>query len=140
MFEFIIQPLMNLGNMLMQTSTGSTEIDSIVGIVLAVAAIAGVIGSFFKLFEKTHKYGVMMDTFSQKTVENEEMLRRVGSAVVETVPEIEPHLKKHGAELAYLEERINKGRGQLELTRDLALKLKDRASSTQMPRESKPVF
>lgn len=140
MFDLLGQAFVNFGTMLQQTTTGSTEIDSIVSIVLAVAAIGGVIATFMKMVPSFHKYGVMMDTFSQKTVENEEMLRRVGTAVVEVIPEVKDPLKKYGADLAYLEERVIKGQGQLELTRDLALKLKDRAHSTQMPREAKPVF
>lgn len=140
MFEFIIEPMMNLGTMIMQTSTGNSDIDNIVAIILAVAAIAGVAGSFFKMFDKSKKVGAMLDTFSQKTVENEEMMYRVGSAVRTVIPEIEEPLKKHGADLTYLKSRVTTGAEQLELLRALALKEKERARSVNMPRESTPVF
>ena len=42
--------------------------------------------------------------------------------------------------MAYLNERVQKGATQLDLLRDLAIKGKDRASSIDMPRESKSVF
>ena len=88
MFDLIGQAFINLGTFLQQTTTGSTPVDNIVSIVLAVASIAGVIGAFMKMTPAFRKYGIMVDTFSQKTVENEEMLRRVGAATAEMFPEI----------------------------------------------------
>jgi hypothetical protein len=140
MFDLIGQAFINLGTFLMQTTTGSTPVDNIVSIVLAVASIAGVIGAFLKMVPSFRQYGVMMDTFSQKTVENEEMLRRVGAATAEMVPEIKESLKKHGADLEYLAERTTAGAGQLELLRNQTLGRKARANAVSMPRESKKVF
>ncbi len=140
MFDLLGQALINLGTFLQQTTTGSTPVDSIVSIVLAVASIAGVIGAFMKMVPSFRKYGVMVDTFSQKTVENEEMLRRVGAATQEMFPEIKDVLKKHGAELEYLAERGTAGAGQLELLRNQTLDRKSRANAVSMPRESKKVF
>ena len=140
MFDLIGQAFINLGNLIQQTTTGSTELDSVVSIILAIAAIAGVIGTFIKQVNKDSKLGQYMDTFSQKTVENEEMLRRVGAAVTDTIPEIKDPLKKYGADLLYLEDRVEKGQRQLELMRDLALKQKERAAAVDMPREKQTVF
>ena len=140
MFEFVIQPLMTLGNMIMQTSTGSPEADSIVAIIIAVAAIAGVAAEFLKRMDKTKKLGQMLDTFSQKGVENEEMMYRVASALRTAVPEIDDHLKKYGADLAYMKNRVTTGSEQLEILRALVLKEKERARQVEMPRESTSVF
>jgi len=140
MFEFVIEPMMSLGTMIMQTSTGNSEVDSIVAIVIAVAAIAGTVGSFLKMFERFRKQGQMIDTFSQKVVESDEMLRRVGNSVVTMIPELEPELKKQGASLDYLKTRVTTGAEQMAILRALALKEKERAKHLDMPREATPVF
>lgn len=132
---------MSLGSMIMQASSGSPELDSIVNIVVSVGIIAGVVGTFLKMRGDTHKYGQALDVFSQKTVENEEVMKRIGKAVVETVPEVESHLKKYGAEIAYLEKRTKVGADQLTAIRDTVLpKSSQRATAMDIPREEKAVF
>ena len=141
MFDLIGQAFISFGTFLQQSSTGNTQIDSIVSIVLAVGAIGGVAASVVKSVNKDSRLAVMLDTFSQKSVENEEIIRRVAKAVVDVVPEVEEPLKKHGADLKYQEERVVKGNGQLAALRDLSIKDKERAKHlVQLPRETKPVF
>jgi hypothetical protein len=141
MFEFIIEPFMSLGSMVMQTTTGSPELDSVISIVISVGIIAGVVGKFLMLRSDTHKYGQMLDTFSQKTVENEEMMKRIGKAVVETIPEVKEPLKKYGAEIEYMEKRTTVGADQLTTLRDIVLpKDSQRATAANIQREDKAVF
>jgi hypothetical protein len=140
MFDLIAQAFINLGTFLQQTTTGASDIDNLVSIVIAIASIAGVIGAFLKMVPGFRKYGIMIDTFSQKGVENEEMVRRVAAATAEMFPEMKEVLKKHGAELEYLAERTTKGAGQLDLLKAQTLGQKSRANTVAMPRESKKVF
>lgn len=140
MFDLIGQAFVSMGTFLQQATTGSPELDSIVSIVIAVAAIGGVIAEILKRSEKTRKYGQMIDTFAQKTVENEEMLYRGMAAVKTAIPEIEEPLKKHSATLETLKNRTTVGAEQLEILRALALGDKERAKTVEMPREKEPVF
>jgi hypothetical protein len=139
MFDLIGQAFISLGTFLQQATTGSTELDSIVSIVIAVAAIAGTIGGIIRSINKDSKIGQYLDTIGQKSVENEEMLYRGMAAVKTAVPEIEEPLKKHGASLEYLKKRTSVGAEQLQVLRDLVLKDKERAKNVDMPREE-PVF
>lgn len=141
MFDLIGQAFVTAGTFLQQATTGNVEIDNIVSIVIAIAAIAGVIGSVLKSVNKDSKLGQMLDTAFQKSVENEEMLYRIGGAVVTAIPEVEEPLKKHGAGLDYLKKRVTVGAEQLQTLRDIALpKDSERAKSVEMTREEKTVF
>ena len=141
MFDMLANFVIEAATMMKQATTGSPELDSIVSIVLAVGAIAGVIGTFMSQFQKTKHMGQMLDTFSQKTVENEEVIRRGLTAVNEAVPEVTSGLKKYGADLEYINQRVTKGKEQLEFFRDVAVKGSSRADNvTELPREDKKVF
>lgn len=132
---------MFLGDVIMQTSTGSASLDSIASILLSVGIIAGVIAGFLKQSDKTKKYGQMLDTFSQKVVENDELTRRGFQAVVATVPEVNDTLKKYDAPLDYWDKRVKVSVEQLTDLRDVALpNPKERATAANIPREAKAVF
>lgn len=136
MFDLVAQFMIDAGNAIMQTSTGSVGLDSAVSILGYVAVIAGVIGGFAKMWTKTRGVGQMLDTFSQKAVENDEVIRRAMSAVVETIPEVNSHLQKYELPLSKIEERVKIGAEQLVKFRDSTVTGSMRSNTiTDMPRE-----
>lgn len=88
---------------------------NITAIVMAVAAIAGVIGTFISHNDKLKKYGVYMTTFGQKTVEQEGNFAALGNAVLESNPEAKKYLEdRYGAQVAELRRRAEVAEAQLK--------------------------
>jgi len=140
MFDLLANALISMGTFLQQATTGSPEVDSIVSIIMSIVALGGLIIGFMKIFPQTRKYAQMIDAGYQKVVEEQEMVGRVAKAVVETVPEVKESLKKHGADLDYIDKRIKTGVQQLEQFRTTTVTGNKRASSIDLPREDKSVF
>jgi len=141
MFDLLANALISMGTFLQQATTGSPEVDSIVSIIMSVVALGGLIIGFMKIFPQTRKYGQMLDAGYQKIVESEEMVGRVAKAIVETVPEVKEPLKKHGADLDYIDKRIKTGLEQLGQFRVTTVSGNKRASTVEdLPREDKSVF
>lgn len=128
--------MFGLEQLLMQVaSTGSASMDSIVAIVIAVASIAGVVGGLLKQNAKTNRVGQYIDTFAQKTLEQEENMKRGFMAASAVSPELKEQLKKYDVPLADIEKRIEAAQAQLEFFRG---KLPDKSqaeSVTELPRE-----
>ena len=126
----------SISSLLMQVqSTGNATIDSAIAVVVAVAAIAGVIAPFLKLYAKTKTLGQYVDTFSQKTAENEEAMKRIAMAARGAVPELDAKLKEYEVPLADLERRVEAARDQIEFFRDKIPVNSQASSITQLPRE-----
>lgn len=126
--------------LLMQTaSTGNASIDSAIAVIVAVAAIAGVVAPFLKLYAKTKTLGQYVDTFSQKTTENEEAMKRLAMAARGAVPELDDKLKEYEVPLADLERRVEAAKEQIEYFRDKIPTSSQASSITELPREKSKI-
>jgi predicted nucleic acid-binding Zn-ribbon protein len=123
--------------MLMQlASTGNASMDSVVAIVVAAASIATVIGGLLKQNAKTNTVGQYIDTFGQKTLEQEENMKRALLAARSAVPELDEKLKAYKVPLSTIEERIEKAQEQIEFFRTKTGSKAQAASLKDLPREA----
>ena len=130
--------MFGLENLLMQvaTTTGSASMDSVVAIVVAVASIATVVGGLLKSNAKTNVIGQYIDTFAQKTLEQEENMKRFGRASRAAVPELDVELKKYEIPLANIEKRVESTQEQVNFFRGKTSKKAQAASVSDLPREN----
>ena len=128
--------MLGFEQLLMQTaSTGNASIDSVIAIVSAIAIIAGIAGPYLKLYGRTKKAGQYLDTFAQKTAENEEAMKRLAMAVRGAYPELDEKLKEYEIPLADLERRVDAAKEQIEFFRDKIPVNSQASSVTELPRE-----
>ena len=130
--------MLGLENFLMQvaTSTGSASMDSVVAIVVAIASIATVVGGLLKANVKTNRIGQYIDTFGQKTLEQEENMKRGFMAINAVSPELKEQLKKYDIPLADIEKRVEAAQAQLEFFRGKLPAKAQAASVSELPREN----
>ena len=126
-----------LGSVLMQIAgTGSASMDSVVAIIVAGASIASVIGGLLKMNSKTNTAGQYLDTFAQKTLEQEENMKRALLAARSAVPELDDKLKQYEVPLSAIEKRVEAAQEQLEFFRQKTSKKAHADSVTDLPREN----
>lgn len=127
-----------LESLLMQVAsgTGSASLDSIVAIVVAVASIAGVAAGLLKQNAKTNTIGQYIDTFAQKTLEQEENMKRFGRASRAAVPELDAKLKEYEIPLSNIEKRIEATQEQIEFFRGKTASGSHADTAHDLPREN----
>lgn len=123
-------------NIIMQIqSTGNATIDSAIAIIAAIGIIAGIAAPYLKLNARTKTLGQYADTFSQKSAENEETMKRLALAARGAVPELDAKLKEYEIPLADLERRVEAAKSQLEYFRNKLPSASQAASIRELPRE-----
>ena len=127
--------MIDFATILMQVAgTGNASLDSIVAIIVAGASIATVVGGLLRQNSKTRVIGQYIDTFAQKTLEQEENMKRFGQATRAAVPELDNELKKYEVPLSNIEKRIEATQEQVEFFR--GKKVPQAADLTDLPREN----
>ena len=128
--------MFDFATILMQVAgTGNASLDSIVAIIVAGASIATVVAGLLKQNAKTRNIGQYIDTFAQKTLEQEENMKRFGQASRAAVPELDAELKKFEVPLSNIEKRIEATQEQIEFFRGKK-SVPQAAELSELPRET----
>lgn len=129
--------MFDFASILMQVAggTGNASLDSIVAIIVAGASIATVVAGLLKQNAKTRNIGQYIDTFAQKTLEQEENMKRFGQASRAAVPELDAELKKFEVPLSNIEKRIEATQEQIEFFRGKK-SVPQAAELSELPRET----